>query len=437
MLKLRYYLRLITAFFKRFKALIIVGILIGVVAFFFFRFLAPAIFGTNLERIGIAGRYQTETLPTDILEQIGEGLTSVNSEGLVEPGLAKTWETPDGGKTWIFHLKDDVKWQNGDELVSEDINYQFSDVEVEKPDDFTITFLLKEPFSPFPTVVSKPVFKRGLLGTGAWRVTNASISGSYVQKLTLQNEQKVKKVYKFYPTEERAKLAFKLGEVDVMRELFTKNPFDEWGTANVETNIPRGQIVTLFFNTEQGNLLEEKTLRQGLVYAIDKQALGGQRAFSPISPNSWAYNSQVKEYAYDGERAKELIGDSDQEIEIKLVSSPVLLPAAEKIAKDWSEVGVKTIVQVSSVIPTDFQAYLAIFDVPTDPDQYSFWHSTQQATNISRFKNPRIDKLLEDGRVELNTEERRRIYLDFQRFVVEDSPAAFLYHPETYTIVRK
>jgi len=33
--------------------------------------------------------------------------------------------------------------------------------------------------------------------------------------------------------------------------------------------------------------------------------------------------------------------------------------------------------------------------------------------------------------------ERKKFYLDFQRFLIEDSPAAFLYHPVSYTIVRK
>lgn len=435
MLKLRYYLRLISAFFKRFRALIGVGIFIGVLAFFFFRFVSPAIFGANVEKIGITGRYQTENLPTEILSQVSGGLTKISQEGLVEPDIASSWETPDNGKTWIFHLNQNAMWQDGESITSEDVNYQFSDVEVEKPDEGTVRFVLREPFSPFPSVVSKPFFKRGLLGTGKWEVTDATIAGGYVQSLTMQNEEKEKKIYKFYPTEERAKLAYKLGEVDSLYALFTASPFEDWHTAMVDANVDEGQVVTLFYNT-QDQLLGEKSARQALNYAIDKASLGGKRAYSPISPNSWAYNPQVKDYSYDPERARELLGEIEG-FEIKLVSTPVLLPVAEQIAADWREFGLNTVVQVSSVIPSDFQAYLAIFDIPEDPDQYSFWHSTQQATNISSFQNPRIDKLLEDGRVELNLEERKSIYFDFQRFLVEDLPAAFLYHPETYTITRK
>ena len=53
-------------------------------------------------------------------------------------------------------------------------------------------------------------------------------------------------------------------------------------------------------------------------------------------------------------------------------------------------------------------------DIPKDPDQYSLWHSTQTSTNISHLKNARIDKLLEDGRTELDQEIRKKIYLDFR-----------------------
>jgi len=100
-------------------------------------------------------------------------------------------------------------------------------------------------------------------------------------------------------------------------------------------------------------------------------------------------------------------------------------------------VGVNINLQVISTIPTDFQAFLAIFDIPDDPDQYSIWHSTQTSTNITRYEDPRVDKLLEDGRSQIDLESRKKIYLDFQRFLVEDSPAAFLYYPTIYSISRK
>ena len=52
--------------------------------------------------------------------------------------------------------------------------------------------------------------------------------------------------------------------------------------------------------------------------------MGSERAISPISPHSWGYNPQVKDYAYDLERAKNLLGETEG-VEIKLATSPVLL----------------------------------------------------------------------------------------------------------------
>lgn len=436
----RYILRFTVAFITKFKGLIIIGIILGIIFFLLGRVVSPFFLRKTIEKIGVTGRYHTENLPNFILNLISDGLTSINEDGTVVPKLAYSWETPDKGKTWIFTLKNDIFWQDDVPITSGSIVYEFSDVDIEYPNDKTVTFELKNPFSPFPSVVSKPTFRKGLLGTGEWRVENILISGGIIQELELIDNQKNRKIFKFYPTEDRAKLAFKLGEVDKLVEIFNPSPFDIWNTAKVETEIVKNRVVTVFFNFQDPDL-SEKNLRQALIYAIDKEKFGNSRAISPIPSNSWAFNPQVKKYSYNKERAKELLEDLPKEsldnLDIELVSNPVLLPVAEEIEKFWEEIGIKTTVLVSSIIPSDFQAYLTILDLPQDPDQYSIWHSTQKSSNISNYSNPRIDKLLEDGRSELNFEERRKIYLDFQRFLIEDSPAAFLYHPPTYTISRK
>jgi len=75
--------------------------------------------------------------------------------------------------------------------------------------------------------------------------------------------------------------------------------------------------------------------------------------------------------------------------------------------------------------------------VPADPDQYVYWQSTQENTNISNYSSPKIDKLLEDGRKTLDTDARKKIYADFQFYLVDDAPAIFLYYPKVVTIRRK
>ncbi len=439
MLTLRYIFRLLQAFFSRFKVLIILGIVAGVGLYFAIRLVMPFLDSTEIRKVGRIGRHTSSTLPNDILLMVGEGLTKVTPEGDIEPALASSWETPDKGKTWIFHLDQNKTWQDDKKIDSETINYQFSDLSIEKPDEKTLIFKLQNPYSPFPTVVSKPAFKKGLLGTGDYKVKKISVSGGFVTQLTLENENKERVIYKFYASEERLKLAFKLGEVDELEGLLDPSPFSDWQSVKIETKSEKGEHVALFYNT-QDKYLSEKNLRQALSYAIDKDKLSENRALGPISEESWAYNPQVKPYLYEPEKSKKTVSELPGEIKdamiINLATSPLLLSQAEKIAQDWEAVGIKTNVQVYTVIPNEYQALLAIYDIPEDPDQYSVWHSTQTSTNITKYSNPRIDKLLEDGRTELNLEERKKFYLDFQRFLVEDSPATFLYYPTIYKISR-
>lgn len=434
----KYIVKLILAYFTRFKAIIIFGIILGVILFTLLNILIPKITIGNKKIIGITGRYRPNDLPESILSLIGDGLTAIDGSN-VKPSLAKSWETPDKGKTWIFKIKDNISWQDQTEVFSNDINYDFSDVIIERPNKKTIKFVLeKGPYSPFPSVLSKPVFKKGLLGTGNWKVKKISVNNTYVQELILEKSKDILH-YKFYPTLDRTKLAYKMGKIDIISDIFDPTPFDTWKNSEVQSSTDYSQIVTLFFNTKD-EILSDKSTRQALFYAIDKSNFS-TRAESPINRNSWAYNPQLKNYDYDKEKSKQLLEKLPDEmrnkLEINLVSTPTLLTVAEKIAKDWSDVGIKSQILVSSIIPSEFQAFLTIFEIPIDPDQYPIWHSTQTETNISKFSNPRIDKLLEDGRIELSIEKRREIYLEFQRFLLEELPAAFLYHPQLYSISKK
>ena len=440
MLTLRYFVRLIPAFLIRFKGVLLISFALGILSFVILNLLGPTLFSRSTEKIGITGRYRTDNLPDFIISKVGDGLTKLDESGVVEPSLASSWDTPDKGKTWFFHLRDDIYWQDGNEVTSDTIGYDFSDVKIEIPDEKTVVFKLQNAFSPFPSVISKPTFKKGLLGTGEWCVDKITVAGGYVQELILTNKKEGKIIYRFYPTEERARLAYKLGHINTLINLYDPTPLDTWKTVETTIESNENQVVSIFFNV-QDKYLSEKSIRQALVYAIDKKSFDGDRAYGPLSPTSWAYNSQVKTYGYDKLRAEELIEELDEEqikdMEIKLLTTPVLLPTAERIALYWEAIGIKTVLQVSSGIPADYQALLVVFEIPKDPDQYSIWHSTQTATNISNYQNPRIDKLLEDGRAELTLVERSKIYLDFQRFLVEDSPAAFLYHPTSYRVNRK
>lgn len=440
-LRPRYLFRLFSAFLVRFRGLLFVGVVIGLFLFAALSYAIPKIFANSTEFIGITGRYHTEELPPYVLSMIGEGLTRIDEKGEVAPALAETWSSNADGTEWTFVLKKDKYWHDNSPVSSKSVQYSFEDAEIIRPDDSTIKFKLSSPFSPFPAVVSRPTFKKGLLGTGDWKVSKLTLNASFVEEIVLRGSKGAKRVLRFFPTDEGTNTAFELGQIDAILDTMDISHFAKWNTVNLLETKHDERIVAVFFNNESDIFKasvgqNNKPLRQALSYAIDKESFNGPRALGPISPNSWAYNPLVKDYAYDKARALELLKDY-KDLEVDLTTTPALLPVAEKIAKYWQEVGVDTNVQVVSIVPENYEAFLAIYDMPEDPDQYPIWYTNQPQTNISRYSNPRIDTLLEQGRTELDREERKKIYLDFQRYLLEDAPAVFLYHPISYTVVRK
>lgn len=439
MRRLKYLKNVAFLFVKRFGLLIFLGILGGGLIFTFYDKFSAFLPSVQHSRIGVVGRFTTDNIPNEIAKKISSGLTTLDEESSPKAGIAESWEVKEDGKVWTFKIKQGLKWQDNSQVRSKDFAYKLPDVAVSYTAPDTIDFRLSNAYSPFPAVVSRPYFKKGLLGTGEWRVKNIVTSGGFLKSLTLENKLSQRETYRFYETEQALISAFKLGEIDTIAEISSVEKLSKLNHLKTVPIPHDDRFIAIFFNTENPKV-SDKSIRQALAYAINKNP-EYPRALGPISPVSWAYNPLVKTYDYNTARAKEFINKLPKEqrdsFTIKLATIPSLLPIAEGIKKDWEAVGIKTEIQVATGVPADFQALLATQIIPPDPDQYTLWHSTQRESNITRYKNPRIDKLLEDGRRTLSQDERRGIYLDFQRFLLEDIPAIFLYHPISYKVTRE
>lgn len=433
----RYAFRLATAFVTTHRKIIIVGIVMSIL----FALLTPKVITfidrrPLLRRVGLVGMYTVDTLPRNFLTKISIGLTKIEPDGSFSPELAKSWQVSDDATRYTFKLDSGYMWHDDTPLLSTDLMYNFTDVSVTMPDPMTIEFQLKEPFAPFPSIASWPVFKKGLTGIGECRVESIKRNGKIIEQMTLYSPVSHQRtIYKFYPTAQAAKTAFKLGEIDVLEGLEQPEEIQMWPNAHTEATIDYTKVMTIFFNTDHG-LLTERAVRQALGYALKKN--WPDRAYGPISPKSWAYNTGLKTYDYNPEKSLELLSGilgEDQKIELTLTTFSSLYPLAEEITSEWQKIGVNTQIKTVDFVPTEFEALLFVLEIPPDPDQYVLWHSTQQ-TNLSRLKSPQIDKLLEVGRQTVEFEQRKDIYFDFQRFLVEETPALFLYHPETFSITR-
>jgi len=185
--------------------------------------------------------------------------------------------------------------------------------------------------------------------------------------------------------------------------------------------------------------LKEKEVRQALTYAIPPFPKY-TKAYTPISPLSWAYSAKVRLYRYDPDVATKILSKNpiaSASAEITVTTFAPFVKLAQSVVDAWSRVGVRAKVKVENTLPPDYQVLIAAQPIPPDPDQYQFWQSTQSVTNLTHYSNLKIDKLLEVGRKTIDREKRIKIYADFQRYLVDDAPVIFLYYPKVYTVERK
>lgn len=66
----------------------------------------------------------SEGVPSQtVLEDLFQGLTTINKKGQVIPGVAKSWKVTNDGKTYTFKLRHDAKWSNGQLVTANNFVY--------------------------------------------------------------------------------------------------------------------------------------------------------------------------------------------------------------------------------------------------------------------------------------------------------------------------
>ncbi|NOT14848.1 MAG: peptide-binding protein [Methylotenera sp.] len=205
---------------------------------------------------------------------------------------------------------------------------------------------------------------------------------------------------------------------------------------------------------------DDVRVRQAINYAIDKQEiidgvyLGlGINIASPYKPGTRWSNPNLSPYPYNPAKAHELLkqagftdtnGDGILERDGKPFAFEIVTnqnkereKSAVLIQRRLKEVGIDVKIRaiewasfISRFIKTgDFDVVVLGWGLGLDPDQYNIWHSSQQAPgqfNFIGYHNPKVDKLLEAGRLELNPDKRMKIYHEFAQVLLEDSPIVYL-----------
>ena len=231
----------------------------------------------------------------------------------------------------------------------------------------------------------------------------------------------------------------------------------------------------LYFNNRPGSLFADKALRQAVSYCFDKEATTnaatdnqGVALYSEIPPASWAYPTEgLNKYPKDEGKAKSLIegagwtlgSDGIYEKAGKKLSTIVAVRAGRPNRSKWmqlmadqvkacgidikfKETDFGAILNMLTVFPhinaadpasgKPFDAYFGGFGTGYDPDPFSLYHSSQCSTakqpdtnNYICYKNPEIDKLIDEGLATFDQTARAKIYQQYAVIQSNDLPVIY------------
>lgn len=242
------------------------------------------------------------------------GLMRKNTDGTLSPDLAEKYEVSEDGLTYTFTLKENAYFHDGKKVTADDVLFtiqqvqdpviksprraNWAGVEVEKVDERTIVFRLRERFSSFLENSTL-----GILPAHIWQVsspielneanTEPVGSGPYQIKEIGKEESGTINYYKleafnkfvlgkphiktvilrFYQNETELLEALSRGEVTELGSITPSNAevLQAQGYKMESSTLPR--VFGLFFNQNENQLFLDKAVVRAIDQAIDKERI--------------------------------------------------------------------------------------------------------------------------------------------------------------------
>ena len=414
-----------------------------------------------------------------VARAVYDTLTVPNADGEYVPYLASAVTPNATFDEWTIALRAGVKFHDGTDLTAEVVKnnidafrgkyanrspllfiFVYENIDtVEATGPLTVTVTTKTPWPAFPSYL----FANGRMGImGQAQLDDAEHcdenligTGPFVKKdwkvndhfLAERNPDYWNQPYpyldsiEFRPVPEPDQRVNSLegGELSMIStnralSIDTLRGLAESGDVNLVEGSEYAEVAYMMMNASKppfDNILA----RQALAYAVDREVLREVRtknvltnASGPFGPGSMGYLEDAGFPEYDPEKAKELVAQYEEETGEELAFTLTNNPDADsqETSQLWKEmaedagmkVELKTVDQareIDDAIAGNFQGDLWRNHPGGDPDlQYVWWHSGSPV-NFNKFEDPEIDRLLEQGRVELDAEKRRRIYEDLNK----------------------
>ena len=469
--------------------------------------------GTAFLLAGCSGRPDPNTLvmiiessPTNLDPRVGLDAQSERIDELVfddlldrdehlnvKPALAERWEIPDP-KTYVFHLHHGVKFHDGRALTSRDVKWTFDSIlqgkirttksavyrpvdHLDTPDDYTVIFHLKEPFSTLLWNLSDGAMgivpygstnemSQHPIGSGPFRFVSAEQDKEVILERNDDywgEKAKLPRIrFAVVPDDTTRALELRKGSADVVSNAL---PFDTVVALERETTLTilrgPGTILSYMAFNLRDPILKDVRVRQALAYAIDRAPLikylgrdFERPAYSVLPPESWAYDPNVPRYDYSPGKAKALLDQAgypaNNGIRFHLTmksstegSTRVLAAVLQQQLKD---VGIILDIRTfefatffSDVTHGAFQLYsLRWIGGNEDPDIFEYvFHSakfTPNGANRGFYSNPKIDALINQAKSELDQDARKKLYAQVQQILAKDLPYINLWYYDNVVV---
>jgi len=452
------------------------------------------------ERVGFLAPPGGMLYYTSIITPVNSQLVQSGLNGERLPCLAKEWETEDECKTWIIHLNEKAKWHDGKPVTSEDVKFSSEyhcerDVRVEKfmqeyldeietPDEHTVIFHLKKPFSPFMTwlhplgltiILPKHIWKdispekakesEDMTGCGPFIFEKLDKDRNVIvlkaNNAYFLGRPKVARVeIHMFRTEDTMLLALKKGDIDVVGRV--KGPSVPSLVGEEDINIvltPGLRVKNIWFNL-RNYPLNITEVRQAMAYCIDYDQLaqisvlnyGEAGGYSPdMSSSMWWFNPDAIRYSRDVSKANELLdsigfydtnGDGVREttngtemiIDLYVPAPDTTYMREAELMRGW---------MADAGIEIDIKAV----DFPTWVEQFILVHtfdtiivSTSQLScpyisvykdvvhcDIPGYRNETFDEFVDSLLSTTTREEQKEISFEIQEMFTRDVPGVSLY----------
>lgn len=414
----------------------------------------------------------------------------------LQPSLAERWEIPDP-LTYIFHLRHGVFFHDGRPLTARDVKWTFDSMSngsirtpkastyrfvdrIDTPDQWTVVFHLKEPYSSLLWNVSDGAigivpygsdgtFNHKPIGSGPFRFVSLEQDKEVVIERNDRywgERARIPRVrFAVVPDTTTRALELRKGSADVAINALTSDMIMAMrGDRSLVIQTAPGTIYTYMTLNLRDPILRDVRVRQALAYAIDRQPIIhylwrdlARPAGSVLPSQHWAYNGNVPLYNRDLQRARQLLDAAGYperngvrfHLTMKTSTEESSRLLAAILQQQLREVGIALDIRsfefatfYSDVTKGAFQLYsLRWIGGNEDPDIFEhIVYSTSippKRANRGYYANPQVDALIDAGRQTIDQPKRKQIYADLQAILARDLPYINLWYLDNVLVHTK